>query len=232
MKITIKRGETLHEYVIDSSQKKILLEVLFFIQEHIDPTLSFRFGCRSGVCGCCSVRVNGRERLACMEMLDGDTLVEPLRYHDIIKDLVVEYEAPLSNLLKAKAFLEEPSTLEPKNGDLELIEVQSDCILCSSCYSACPVLAVNSDFLGPFALTRVFRYVADVKEDSKRTKIDAVQKNGIWDCTLCGECAVVCPQGIDPKTDIINLRSRSAIFGYFDPNLQHYDTGGFGFNPF
>ncbi len=64
-------------------------------------------------------------------------------------------------------------------------------------------------------------------------EIKAIQENGIWDCTLCGNCTVVCPQFIDPKTDILNLRTKSYQNGYTDPNLN-MNTGfdaGFGFNP-
>ncbi|MDD2639902.1 MAG: succinate dehydrogenase, partial [Arcobacteraceae bacterium] len=59
-----------------------------------------------------------------------------------------------------------------------------------------------------------------------------------WDCTLCGNCTMVCPQFIDPKTDILNLRTKSYQNGYTDPNLSmntgfdaSFGNGDFGFNP-
>ena len=101
----------------------------------------------------------------------------------------------------------------------EVNEVQSDCILCGSCFSACPVYAVNSEFLGPFALTRSWRYVSDIREQDTQEKIESVQSNGIWDCTLCNECVPVCPQGIAPKQDIAMLRGKSGTMGFMDPNF-------------
>jgi len=72
-------------------------------------------------------------------------------------------------------------------------------------------------------LTRVWKYVSDKREGEPKTKIDNVQLNGVWDCTLCNECTIVCPQNISSKTDIEKLRFKSAQYGYMDPNF-----GGFG----
>jgi len=66
----------------------------------------------------------------------------------------------------------------------KIIDIQSNCILCHSCFSSCPVYEVNPDFLGPFALTRAFRYINDKKESDVKEHIDSIQTNGVWDCTL------------------------------------------------
>ncbi len=209
-------------------QSETLLDALEEIKKEQNRTLSFRKGCGSGVCGSCSVRVNGKEKLACTCKLEGGEEVEPLRYHEVIKDLVVDLEKAQDTLKTAKANLaEDLGKREAK--DEQKVRVQSDCILCHSCYSACPVMEANGEFLGPFSLTRVFRYNSLSTEGDKKSKIEAVQKNGVWDCTLCGECAFVCPQGINPKNDILGLRTQSAVQGFQDPNMQ---MGGFGFNSF
>jgi len=202
-----------------------LLEALTYIKSELDPTLTFDSGCRSEVCGSCAVRVNGREKLSCgYKVKDGD-VIEPLKYLTVIKDLSVEADESFMALVKTRAFLEKQKSVFQMPEDEKKIEKQSDCILCNSCYSACPVVEVNKDFLPPFAQTRVFRYISDKRCSDEKSRVDLVQKNGIWDCTLCGECTAVCPQGIDPKMDIMMLRSRSAMHGYTDPNFA---TGGFG----
>jgi fumarate reductase iron-sulfur subunit len=91
------------------------------------------------------------------------------------------------------------------------------------------VLEINPNFIGAFALSRAYRYTSDPRETQIKTIIDNVQTNGIWDCTLCGECTAVCPQGIDPKMDITMLRSQSTQFGYSDPNFMAMDFGFGGF---
>lgn len=201
---------------------KTLMHAFEYIEEVIDPTFEYDLGCRSGVCGSCTVRVDGKEVLACQTLLQQTQTVEPLRFSVVVEGLRVKrnYDKLISSNIIS--FSEEKITKK----DVEKIVLQSDCILCNACYSACPVLEVNSEFLGPFGLTRVLRYADDRKEKDEKSHIDAVQKNGVWDCTLCGECTLVCPQGIDSKMDIMQLRNKSVQNGYSDPNFQ---TMSFGF---
>ena len=140
-------------------------------------------------------------------------------------------------LLKSTAWLQSFEEASLTHKDEKQTEKQTDCILCDSCYSACPVYAVNPDFLGPFSLTRAYRYSSDKREGHAKTIIDNIQTNGVWDCTLCGECTLACPKGIDPKMDIMMLRGTSIQFGHEDPSFaqQSFGTpdfgGGFGFDP-
>jgi fumarate reductase iron-sulfur subunit len=226
MKIKIQREE-LTEYEI-TSKDETLLETLNEIKTTQDSSLTFASGCRSSICGSCAVRVNGREVLACSyHAKDGD-LIEPLKNSEVIRDLVVNMDRALEFNKKAKAWQSSLSqNILLSQEDEKLNEVQSDCILCGSCYSACPVYAVNDEFLGPFSLTRVWRYVSDKREFDSKEKIDTIQTNGVWDCTLCNECTLVCPQDISSKADIEKLRARSSMAGYMDPNFANFG-GGFG----
>ena len=221
-----------------SVERKVdnLLAVLFSIKNIQNNSLAFRSGCRSGVCGSCAVVVNGVEKLACKTTIKENDIVTPLKNSKILKDLVVDLSNQDKFLKKAKASLTKKSDLDITIKDEKKIDVQSNCILCSSCFSSCPVYEVNPDFLGPFALTRVQRYVNDKKENEIKNKIDTIQTNGIWDCTLCGNCSMVCPQHIDIKNDIMQLRNKSVQFGYTDPNMDNFNSGfdtnlDFGFNP-
>jgi len=230
MKITVKREEEFVEYEVDIKETT-LLQLLNIIKTTQDNTLTFSSGCRSSVCGSCSMRVNDREVLACSyKVQDGDR-VEPLRNVPIIRDLVVDMDKSYAFNAKAQAWqnsFKKGVAVTQENEKIN--EIQSDCILCGSCYSACPVYAVNEEFLGPFALTRVWKYVSDVREDDEKSKIDTIQANGVWDCTLCNECTIVCPQDISSKSDIEKLRSKSAMAGYSDPSFANGFGGGFGFD--
>jgi len=228
MTISIQR-ESVVKYEVDL-EDSTLLAVLNKIKTTQDSTLTFASGCRSSVCGSCAMRVNGREVLACSYKVQEGDFIEPLKNMPLIRDLVVDMNQAYSFNAKAKAWLNPlspvPSVTEQNT---KINEIQSDCILCGSCYSACPVYAVNSEFKGPFSLTRVWKYVSDVREGDSKEKIDTIQTDGIWDCTLCNECTLVCPQGISSKSDIEKLRSKSAIAGYTDPNFANFG-GGFGFD--
>jgi fumarate reductase iron-sulfur subunit len=245
MKLNIKRFST--EYpeknAIDSFEitNTNLLKALIEIKTQNDNSLTFRCGCKSGVCGSCAVRVNGVERLACKTNIQNGDFIEPIKNSTIIKDLVVDvsHETLLLKRINS-SIVEDLKNDEVNQEDIKKIDLQSNCILCNSCYSSCPVYDVNREFLGPFALTRALRYVNDKRLTNKVIILDSIQSSGIWDCTLCSACTLVCPQNIDPKGDIMQLQNISVQFGYSNPYKQDFDFdanfednfGGFNPNSF
>ena len=222
------------EYTINKSN---LLQSLIEIKTKNDNSLAFRCGCKSGVCGSCAVRVNGVEKLACKTIINENDLIEPIKNSHIIKDLVVDVSHETFLIAKMGLSIDTDNDINKvAQEDVKKIDLQSNCILCNSCYSSCPVYELNKEFLGPFALTRAIRYVNDKKLVNKATILDSIQTNGIWDCTLCSACTLVCPQGIDPKADIMQLQNISVQNGYLNPYTQNLDFNSFevdfgGFNP-
>ena len=234
------RVEIQREHHNDSLQKELvsydvafegitLLELLTHIKTNIDHTLTFTSGCRSSVCGSCAMRVNDKEVLACSYKVQDGDVITPLNNMKVVRDLVVDNTQAMQFTQASHAWAEIDKTKTITQKDAEINALQSDCILCGSCYSACPVYSVNDTFKGPFALTRVWRYVSDARESDEgvKDKIETIQNSGIWDCTLCNECVPVCPQNIAPKQDISMLRSKSGIFGFMDPNFANSFGGGF-----
>jgi len=220
-----------------SVTKRNLLQALNEIKVSCDASLSYRCGCKSGVCGSCAVRVNGVETLACKTIIKENDLVEPLKNREVIRDLVVDVSHETLLIKKSNAYIQENSQASISQNDIKLIDTQSNCILCNACYSSCPVYEVNKEFLGPFALTRALRYINDKKVLDNSSIVASVQDKGIWDCTLCSACTFVCPQGIDPKADILQLQNISVQKGHQNPNFSNFDSGmdfgndDFGFNP-
>ena len=214
-----------------------LLKALIEIKTKKDNSLTFRCGCKSGVCGSCAIRVNGVEKLACKTNISQNDLIEALKNSNILKDLVVNVSHETLLIEKTKSYISEIEEFNIIQKDIKNIDLQSNCILCNSCYSSCPVYDVNKEFLGPFALTRALRYVNDKKNAHSLDIVDSIQSNGIWDCTLCSACTLVCPQGIDPKADIMQLQNISVQNGYSNPYTQTMDFGMdfnddfSGFNP-
>lgn len=239
MKIKIKRynQELIEKNSIDEFEvsNTNLLKALIEIKQYNDSTLTFRCGCKSGVCGSCAVKVNGIEKLACRTKINQNDLIESLSNINIIKDLVINVSHETFLLDKVKSYIDINSNKEINQEDIEKIDLQSNCILCNSCYSSCPIYNINKDFIGPFALTRALRYVDDKKLKDKKEILNNIQTNGIWDCTLCGACSLVCPQSIDPKADILKLQNISFQEGFSNPNLNNFDMNFDyefnGFNP-
>lgn len=238
MKINILRSQTNTQQSYEIADgETTLLQALTDIKTTQDATLTFTAGCRASVCGTCAVRVNGKEQLACAYKVQDGDVIEPLQYHPVLRDLKVDKDQAKETLKKSTAWLQDFVDAPHTHADEKATETQTDCILCDSCYSACPVYAVNPDFLGPFALTRAYRYTTDKRENSAKSIIDNIQTNGVWDCTLCGECTLACPKGIDPKMDITMLRGESVSHGYTDPSFAQQsfgtpDFGGGGFGGF
>lgn len=206
-----------------------LLELLKSVKATQDASLSFRHACGGGICGSCSVKADGRPVLACTYKPEGESVVvEPLEGVEVLRDLITDETVFERKQHQIRARLTPNETAVPAaQSDLEQFERQSSCIECASCYSACPVIKVNPEFIGPFLLTKSWRYVADSREGDEKDKIDAVQSHGVWDCILCGDCVPVCPQGINPKMDITFLQTKSSAHGHMNPNMGGFG-GGFG----
>jgi hypothetical protein len=106
-KSKLKRFDILKYDPSISNQKKIVtyyvdlkecgpmvLDALIHIKDEIDSTLSFRRSCREGICGSCSMNINGRNTLACLSYIDTElnesTKILPLPFFSIVRDLVVD----------------------------------------------------------------------------------------------------------------------------------------------
>jgi len=75
----------------------------------------------------------------------------------------------------------------------------SMCINCMLCYSACPVVGAEEDFIGPAAIALAQRYNLDSRDQgaAQRNQVLGADE-GSWGCTFVGECTEVCPKNVDP----------------------------------
>ncbi len=73
-------------FVKDSS----VMDVLEYIYENLDPSIAYYTSCRKGICGRCNIKVNGKARLSCGELVTGDLKLEPARPDKVVRDLKVE----------------------------------------------------------------------------------------------------------------------------------------------
>ena len=230
------------EYEVPVDKAQTLLDALFYIQENLDPTLSFRFFCRSAVCGSCAMKVNGISRLACKtpfkqlaERANGKPItVEPLNFLTVIKDLVVDHDKPFNSLKQLKTWCEPKEPIPEKEYRVPPEEVKqydrpTNCILCFACYGSCEAVMDDPKYAGPYAFSRVYRYVVDsrVKEEHKKEMVkNAMEVGDIWSCVQCQKCIYVCPKGVRPAEDIQNVRGIAAEYGFKDypgvKKLQHF----------
>ena len=78
------------EYDVPIEPLMTVLDVLDFIYENLDSTISYNSNCRRGTCAVCTVLVNGKAAKSCVIKVYEDITIEPVSKEKCIKDLVVE----------------------------------------------------------------------------------------------------------------------------------------------
>jgi len=205
-------------FQVDITPGETVLMGLLSIRDKQDQTLGMRCSCRSAICGSCAMKVNGQTRLACNTPIEsvinenGEILVEPMGNQKIIRDLIVEMDNFWAKLKSIDPFLQ-PKSAPPKREyictDESMLHLShvTECILCGSCYSDCTILEVDKTFLGPAALAKVYRFVADPRDGKHESRLAKVsEKTGMWDCTHCFKCVEACPKLTRPLGRILALR--------------------------
>lgn len=203
-----------------------ILMVLLRIRDEIDGTLAFRSSCRSAVCGSCAMVINGKIDLACRTQAAAfgskTIILEPLPNMQIIKDLVVDM-TPFWNMYeKVKPYLIRKSTDPEKEipqteEDRKKIDQYVNCILCASCYGACPVLARDPDYIGPAAFAKLERFMLDSRDERPEDFLENINNDkGVWGCDTVLRCIDACPKDVRPTDSIVGLRKqlvRHKLFG-------------------
>jgi fumarate reductase iron-sulfur subunit len=199
-----------------------VLDALNFIVDEIDSSLSHRWSCRMAVCGSCGMMVNGKPSLTCKDALSdyGDTVeVEPLSNFPIVRDLVVELDGFMERfrsvkpwIVRAKERAVEEGTHRQSPKDLEQFRQFSMCINCMLCYSACPVVANEPEFIGPAAIALGHRYNLDSRDQGKRERNRIFRGEGtVFSCSYANECSEVCPKHVDPAAAVNQAKVNAVI---------------------
>ena len=118
----------------------MVLDALITIKSEIDPTLTFRRSCREGICGSCSMNIDGTNTLACLKSIDavkGPVKIYPLPAMPVVKDLVPDMTNFYAQYASVKPWLEARTPPPPdrerlqSKEDQERIDEPSACILCA-----------------------------------------------------------------------------------------------------
>jgi fumarate reductase iron-sulfur subunit len=197
-------------YEVPFRKDWVILDALNYIKDRVDGSLSYRWSCRMGVCGSCGMMVNGAPVLTCATFMEkylpGPIRVEPLKNFPVVRDLVIEMSDFMRKLKRVKPWIireeEKPlSAGEYLQTPTQLADYKqySMCINCMLCYAACPIYGLEPSFTGPAAIALAQRYNFDNRDQGKKQRMEILsQDGGIWECTLVGECSVVCPKDVDP----------------------------------
>ena len=193
-------------YSVEVEPTDRLLDALNVVKWHQDGTLAYRRSCAHGICGSDAMLINGRNRLACRELiknLGSRISVEPLRGFKVIKDLVVDMDAFFQNYRHIKPYLQ-PSDPDPDKErrqsvtERERFDDTTKCILCACCTTSCPSYWANPDYLGPAAIVQAHRFLFDSRDAAKEERLGTLNEaNGVWRCRTIFNCVDACPREID-----------------------------------
>src|SRR2546430_899058 len=212
-------GELLDYDASEIPPQASLLEMLDIVNERLvlngGEPIAFDSDCREGICGTCSLTVNGEAHgpdhpgAACevymRKFRDGETIViEPFRVKSfpVVKDLVVDRSA-LDRIVQAGGFISARAGSAPEANSIPVPKHASDlsmeaaaCIGCGACAAACPNASAML-----FTAAKVLHLALLPQGKPERTKrvmsmVRAMDAEGFGNCTNTYECEAVCPAEI------------------------------------
>lgn len=216
------------QYEIPVPRGMTVLDGLIWLKENKDPTLSFRYSCRMGICGSCGMFINGFPRLGCQTQildLECDTItVEPLPNYPNIRDIVPDLDRLFEKHRALRPYIVREGVNEAVEPARELGQTPEElnryfqftyCIKCGLCYAACPTTSTDRNFYGPQALGQAFRYSADSRDEGfdERRRLFSSPHGG-FRCHFAGACSEACPKGVDPAF-AIQLMKREVVLRTF-----------------
>ena len=210
-----KSNPRLDTYILNKENfGPMALDVLIYIKNHVDSTLTFRRSCREGICGSCSMNINGTNELACITNIadEGKLKIYPLPHLPVIKDLVPDlknffrqYESVQPWLINDDKPLKERNQSQEDRSKLDgLVE----CVLCACCSTGCPSYWWNSDkYLGPATLLQAYRWIVDSRDTNKKERLsDLADKFKLFRCHTIMNCTKTCPKSLNPAKAIADIK--------------------------
>ena len=223
--VSVQRGTPANDeklrfetHAVEVGERASILDALFALQRGPAPDLAFRYSCRVGMCGSCSMVVNGRERLTCSTLVTkvGSVLkIEPLRNLPVVRDLAVDLAPFFAAYKRTLPHFTPRPDLDPNDfhriphhsREWQALNHQPQCIDCAACYSACTLVTLNPRYTGPMALNRALSLVMDPRDGRREERLEVVtREDGAFRCHTLGNCRDVCPRGISPTHSIDRLK--------------------------
>eukprot|EP01083_Nonionella_stella_P275398 935224_1 len=199
-------------YDVDVSDCPMILDVLIKIKDNQDTTLSFRRSCREGICGSCSMNVDGTNTLACLcKTKPGSnvkTRILPLPHVSIVKDLVGDLSLFYAHYKSIEPWLQRKTPKKDESvehyqsiEDRKRLDGMYECILCACCSTSCPSFWWNTDkYYGPAALMQAWRWVDDSRDEFTKERLSRL--NDAWKLYRCHgimNCTNTCPKHLEPS---------------------------------
>jgi fumarate reductase iron-sulfur subunit len=216
-------------YDVPRRDSQTVLDVVTYIQRHLDASLAYRFACRVGMCGSCAMTVNGVARWTCRTHVakagTGASLeIAPLTNLPVVKDLVTDMTVFFDKWARAKGQFkgsqsrqDDFARVEPASAARATANAGIECIGCGVCYASCDIVTWRPDYLGPAALNRAWTLANDIRDTQQIERLRAIAGDaGCHACHTQGSCTERCPKQIAPTAGISGLKrmaGKAAIRG-------------------
>eukprot|EP00850_Spirogloea_muscicola_P015757 SM000123S25869 [mRNA] locus=s123:334820:336741:- [translate_table: standard] len=195
-----------------------VLDALRMIKEEHDSTLAYRRSCREGICGSCSMNIDGVNSLACTTPATFDytkpTIISPLPHMFVMKDLVVDLTHVYQQYKSIEPWLK--TNQKPPNRreyrqlpkDRAKLDGKYECILCFCCQTSCPSYWWNAEeFLGPAVLIQAHRWIVDTRDQYAKQRLEALSEGRrLTACHQIFNCAESCPKHLNPGKSIAEMK--------------------------
>jgi succinate dehydrogenase / fumarate reductase iron-sulfur subunit len=213
------KGKLVDYETKDVSPHTSFLEMLDIVNERLtvdgqDP-IAFDSDCREGICGTCSLTINGEAHgpdhpgAACelymRKFRDGETItVEPFRAKpfSLIKDLVVDRSA-LDRIVQAGGFVSARAGSAPEANSIPVAKTAADlameaaaCIGCGACAAACPNASAMLFTSAKVSHLALLPQGHPERESRVLKMVRQMDAEGFGNCTNTYECEAVCPAEI------------------------------------
>lgn len=200
----------------------MVLDALLKVKNEIDTTLAFRRSCREGVCGSCSMNIDGVNTLACTKPISeikGTICVHPLPHMPVIKDLVPDLTQAYRQYASIQPWIQTKDDGPlPERERLQTPEERAkldglwECILCFSCSTSCPSYWWNGDeYLGPATLLQNQRWLSDSRDERQVERLQHVNDAfKLYRCHIIMNCTQTCPKGLNPARAIAQTKQQVA----------------------
>ena len=100
-----------------------------------------------------------------------------------------------------------PKEIAQSEEERSRIDQFVNCILCASCFGACPVASRDPEYLGPAALVKLERFILDSRDERGTGFLENVNsEKGLWGCDTMLRCIDACPKDVRPTDAIVGLR--------------------------
>jgi succinate dehydrogenase / fumarate reductase iron-sulfur subunit len=205
-------------YIIDLDKcGPMVLDAIIYIKNEVDGTLTFRRSCREGICGSCSMNIDGVNTLACLKAIDeikGEVKIYPLPHMKVIKDLVPDLSMVYAQYASIQPWLQSQTPPPPDRERLQSPEERAkldglyECILCFCCTTSCPSYWWNGDrYLGPAILLQAYRWIADSRDEMTGDRLDNLEDPfRLYRCHTIMNCTRTCPKGLNPAKAIAEIK--------------------------